>query len=146
MDLTSSLRSHKAQLFATAVTASLVTAGAITAYQSYSKANRRKKLAREINDAVANKEKDKHALSIETSSPEIDYDVVGSLEQWELQRQMGNAAREAKSEEYDEDLIREQLARCYARRLIDDLPELRYCQYARFRPPLAVIMDLQSLG
>lgn len=85
------LHSHKTHLIATAVAASSVTAGLLYAYTSYSRRERRKNLNKEISRSIA--------LSDETKStaptPPADVRDVDDLK-------------------YDEDLIKEQLARNYA--------------------------------
>lgn len=112
MDLTS----HKTQLLVAALAGSLATAGAITAYQSYSRSQKRRDIAREIHDVVSrsipNTANDLKGNGTPKEAKGVD--LSGSLEQWAIQRQLADAARDAKPEEYDEELVREQLARCYA--------------------------------
>jgi len=82
--------SHKTQLIVTAVAASLATASLLSAYASYSRRERRKSLNEEILQSIALSEETR---SNAPSSP-------------------GEVVRE--DLRYDEDLIKEQLARNYA--------------------------------
>ncbi|KAF8888793.1 ubiquitin-protein ligase molybdopterin-converting factor [Infundibulicybe gibba] len=88
------LRSTKVQLIATAVAASITTASVIYAYDSYSKRERRKKLDWEIRHSIA-----AHNDIHELPRP-VEQDGIES-------------EGRANNYEYDEDLIREQLARNY---------------------------------
>jgi hypothetical protein len=86
--------SHKTQLIATAVAASLATAGLFSAYTSYSRRERRKNLNEEIFRSIA--------LSDETKSlNNAPTPPLGDI-------------RDGDDLKYDEDLIKEQLARNYA--------------------------------
>ena len=90
---TLNFHSHKTQLIATAVAASLATAGLLSAYSSYSRRERRKNLNEEIFRSIA--------LSEETKISPSPIPLQGDV-------QDGNDLK------YDEDLINEQLARNYA--------------------------------
>jgi tRNA threonylcarbamoyladenosine dehydratase len=83
--------SHKTQLIATAVAASLATAGLLSAYTSYSKRQRRKNLNEEIFQSIALKEFKETPSNVPTPASRGEDDL-----------------------KYDEDLIKEQLARNYA--------------------------------
>jgi hypothetical protein len=83
--------SHKTQLIATAVAASLATAGLLTAYTSYTRRERRKNLNEDILRSIA--------LSNETKG--------------NTPTPLG-AVQDSDDLKYDEDLIKEQLARNYA--------------------------------
>lgn len=84
--------SHKTQLIVTAVGASLATAGLLTAYNSYTRRERRKNLNDEIFRSISNES------SSESYAPTPPPEGVQEVEGFK----------------YDEDLIREQLARNYA--------------------------------
>ena len=85
--------SHKTQLIVTAVAASLATAGLLSAYSSYIKQERRRNLNDEIYRTLA-------------SAPETETLPSPSPLSWDVQD--GNDLK------YDENLIKEQLARTYA--------------------------------
>jgi hypothetical protein len=89
------IHSHKTQLIATAVGASLATAGLLTAYNSYTKRERRKNLNNEIFRSIASSGS---STDIKSYAPTPPLEVVQPTEGFK----------------YDEDLIREQLARNYA--------------------------------
>lgn len=86
--------SHKTQLVATAVAASLTTAGLLSAYTSYSRHERRKHLNEEVLRSIASSsdETKSHRVPTPPSEDVQDKDVP----------------------KHDEDLIKEQLARNYA--------------------------------
>ena len=88
-------RSHHAQLIATAIAASVVTASLITAYSSYTRRERRKNLNEEILRSLALQESSSDIKSRVPTPP------LGASQEYEF----GG---------YDESLIREQLARNYA--------------------------------
>lgn len=83
-------RSHHVQLITVAVSTCLVTAGALSAFQTISKRRKRKELEEEVRRAV------------------------GKLENGDASRQQPNAGSEKGRLEFSDHLIREQLARCYA--------------------------------
>ncbi|KAG6805577.1 hypothetical protein H0H92_014858, partial [Tricholoma furcatifolium] len=89
------LHSHKAQLIATAVGASVATAGLISAYSAYKRRERRKHLAEEIQESLST-----HKSNLDVNS------LISTLPQ--------NEQPDAFAEDYDEELIKEQLARNYA--------------------------------
>jgi len=113
------LRSHKTQLVFTALAASALTAAAITSYNSYSRQQKRKELDRQVLNTVAASSSLERGGSgsgggrkrrgTSPPRPEEIYLNGGGGEygsgEWD-----GNASSVA----YDEDLIREQLARNYA--------------------------------
>ena len=84
--------SHRTQLISTAVAASLATAALLSAYTSYSKRERRKHLNEEISRSIASS--DQLKSHVPTPPPE--------------------PTGERDEPMYDEDIIREQLARNYA--------------------------------
>jgi hypothetical protein len=84
--------SHKTQLIATAVAASLATAGLLTAYTSYTRRERRKNLNEDILRSIALSNEAKG----NTPTPLL------------------RAVQDSDDSKYDEDLIKEQLARNYA--------------------------------
>lgn len=88
-------RSPRAQLIATAIAASVVTASLITAYSSYTRRGRRKNLNEEI----------LKSLALQGSSSDIDSGVPTPALKTPQEYDFGG---------YDENLIREQLARNYA--------------------------------
>ena len=92
--------SHKTQLIATALAASLATAALLSGYTSFNKRQRRKNLDQNIlrsivasgsNDDLKTTRKGQNATSNDIDPPEVDHGIG-----------------------YDEELIREQLARNYA--------------------------------
>lgn len=98
------LHSHRSQLVLTALAASVLTASAFSAYQTYLKRQRRRTLDQDILRSLTSgaagrngKQKDEHAAD---EHEDIDLGVHG-------------LAR-APSLAYDEELVREQLARNYA--------------------------------
>ncbi|OAX42227.1 ubiquitin-protein ligase molybdopterin-converting factor [Rhizopogon vinicolor AM-OR11-026] len=94
-----SAQSHRTQLILAAVSASLLTSGLFTAYNVYSRRERRRNLDRDILKSIASQdEASKQPLRQKDDEP---------LE--ELFLRFG-----ADVNGYDEELIREQLARCYA--------------------------------
>ncbi|KAJ8517167.1 hypothetical protein ONZ45_g5617 [Pleurotus djamor] len=96
------LHSHRVQLVAAAVTASLVTAGALTAYSNLTRKERRRNLNEEILRSVSN-ESSSQSLPDYSSSWK---DAPSSAIPHEISL--------ASNTTYDEELIREQLARNYA--------------------------------
>ncbi|KAF8152998.1 hypothetical protein B0H34DRAFT_773838 [Crassisporium funariophilum] len=91
--------SHKTQLLATALAASLATAGLLQAYNSHTKRIRRKELGQDIRRAIA-------AHDLRDDDEDIQLPDVLNLPP--------AVKRLEESLNYDEDLIREQLARNYA--------------------------------
>ncbi|KAJ2922920.1 hypothetical protein H1R20_g14182, partial [Candolleomyces eurysporus] len=96
------LHSHRAQLVATAVVASLSTAGIIYAWSAHSRRQRRRDLDREIYRSIT---ENGTSRTHDTDSPDI---YLHSLPE-EVK-----ASKIQEAGEYDEELIREQLARNYA--------------------------------
>ena len=96
------LQSRRAQLIATVVATSAVTFGLITTYQNYSRRQRRHQLDLEVRQSLAARE----ALELSAGSAISKGKERGdnSVPRIDL----------SSSSEYDEELIREQLARCYA--------------------------------
>lgn len=88
-------RSHKTQLVATALAASVVTAGAFHAYNTHARNARRRDLDREIRQSLARSDEDLPSRPLP-----IPFEAILS------------ASKGAPN--YDEDLIKEQLARNYA--------------------------------
>lgn len=109
-------RSHKTQLVFTALAASALTAAAITSYNTYSRQQKRNELNRQVLTSVAAASSERGGSGAGgrkrrgTSPPRPDQIYLnggtgyGSME-WD-----GSAS----SVTYDEDLVREQLARNYA--------------------------------
>ena len=113
-------RSHKTQLVFTALAASALTAAAITSYNSYSRQKKRNELNRQVlNSVTATSSSDRGGSGYGrkrrgTSPPRPEQIYLnGGAEHGN-----GNGDRNwnggSGSVEYDEDLIREQLARNYA--------------------------------
>jgi hypothetical protein len=98
-NVTFNVLSHKTQLIATALAASLVTAGLLSGYNSYTKSQRRKDLDQEILRSVVSGSSDDLKASRKTQNATSNDSV-----QLEVDRGIG----------YDEELIKEQLARNYA--------------------------------
>ena len=106
------LRSHKTQLVFTALAASALTAAAITSYNSYSRRQKRDELNRHVLTSVATRSSSsergggdggrKRRGTAPPRPEEIYLNGSGELD--------GSAS----SVSYDEDLVREQLARNYA--------------------------------
>ncbi|PPQ99295.1 hypothetical protein CVT24_009163 [Panaeolus cyanescens] len=95
--MTSSLNlSHKSQLVLTAVAAAVTTAGLLQAYSAHTRRVKRKELAREIQDSLLS--------SIEQDQPARSSTIPSSIDASGASSVFG----------YDEELIREQLARNYA--------------------------------
>ncbi|KAG6906592.1 hypothetical protein DXG01_012995 [Tephrocybe rancida] len=86
--------SHKTQLIATAVGASLATAGLISAYTAYTRRERRKHLSDEIHRSLSTQKSNLDINSLPSTPPKAQADELAGG--------------------YDEDLIKEQLARNYA--------------------------------
>ena len=111
-------RSHKTQLVFTALAASALTAAAITSYNSYTRQQKRNELNRQVLTSVSTHSSSEHRGSdgvgrkkrgVSPPRPEqiylnggVDY---GSREGWD---------ENGVSASYDENLVREQLARNYA--------------------------------
>lgn len=94
-------RSHKSQLIVTAVIASLTTATIISAYDAYTKKKRRKLLEQDIRRSLAsNASRHDVARALESVVSEEPKFIYRPPDNFEY--------------EYDEDLVREQLARNYA--------------------------------
>lgn len=92
-----SAQSHRTQLILAAVSASLLTSGLFTAYNAYSRRERRRGLDRDILRSIA----DRNEGSKQHLRPKDD-----ELLDEQMIRIGANG--------HDEELIREQLARCYA--------------------------------
>ncbi len=90
------LHSHKAQLIGTAVVASLATATLLATFDNYNRKKRRQRLDEDIKQSLLESD-----LSISSSPPELHSTITNSTSSLGVS-------------EYDEDLIREQLARNYA--------------------------------
>ena len=112
-------RSHKTQLVFTALAASALTAAAITSYNSYSRQQKRKELDRQVLNTVAASSSSERGGSgscgrkrrgTSPPRPEEIYLNGGGGGEYGSGDWNGNASSVA----YDEDLIREQLARNYA--------------------------------
>jgi hypothetical protein len=84
-----SAQSHRTQLILAAVSASLLTSGLFTAYNAYSRRERRRNLERDILRSIANQDESSKQHLIPKDDELLD-------------------------EQNGEELIREQLARCYA--------------------------------
>ncbi|CAA7266262.1 unnamed protein product [Cyclocybe aegerita] len=95
--------SHKTQLIVTAAAASLATVSLLQAYSAYTRRLRRKELAREINRSIS-----AHDFTSQDSS---ELEEAKSTTESKVSLE---AVRLGRSGEYDEVLIREQLARNYA--------------------------------
>lgn len=93
-----SAQSHRTQLILAAVSASLLTSGLFAAYNAYSRRERRRDLDRAILRSITDQD--------EGSKQHLRQDD-GLLEEQQI-------IRIASTDGYDEELIREQLARCYA--------------------------------
>ena len=112
------LRSHKTQLVFTALAASALTAAAITSYNSYSHQQKRNELDRQVLASVAarsassDRSDDGEREGREASSPLLRPDQIylnGGVDYGN-----GEWSGSKGSASYDEDLVREQLARNYA--------------------------------
>jgi hypothetical protein len=95
-----SLQSHRSQIFATAVAASLSTVGVVYAWNALSKQRKRRELNDEIRRSIAANG------AARPHSPDIDIQLQGAEDVKILRSQAGF--------EYDEELLKEQLARNYA--------------------------------
>ena len=100
------VRSHNTQLALVAVISSLATAGAFTAYNTYSRRRRRQQLREDIRDALAREE-------LSNDSPEIETPGDGSYANL-VQERVEPVKERILRGEHPEELFREQLARCYA--------------------------------
>lgn len=87
--------SHKTQLIATAIGASVATAGLLSVYTSYTRRERRKNLTEEIRRSISSNKSSNDVNSLAPTPP-----LAHSVQDFEFR--------------YDEDLIKEQLARNYA--------------------------------
>ena len=109
-------RSHKTQLVFTALAASALTAAAITSYNSYSRQQKRNELNRQVLDTVAASSASERGGSgfggrkRRGTSPPRPEQIYLNGAGYDSGEWDGNASSAA----YDEDLIREQLARNYA--------------------------------
>ncbi|KZP17386.1 hypothetical protein FIBSPDRAFT_793232 [Athelia psychrophila] len=104
---TLSLQSHRTQLIATAAVASLTTLTLSTVYSSYTKRQKRRTLDREIRDSISALNEDRD----EAPSPLDVYDELGQSRRNVFQEK--EPASVPNGAVYDEELIREQLARNY---------------------------------
>ncbi|KAL7284634.1 hypothetical protein ACG7TL_001930 [Trametes sanguinea] len=98
------LNSHRTQLVATAVAASVVTAGFFSAYQQYSRRQKRRSLDQDILRSLT--------ASSRGKAPRADSEGEGEHHEVHI----GGPSNEPRGVplEYDEELVREQLARNYA--------------------------------
>ena len=110
-------RSHKTQLVFTALAASALTAAAITSYNSYSRQKKRDELSRQVLSSIAASSSSNRGGSgvggrkrSGTSPPRPEEIYLNGGTEYGSGEWDGNAS----SVVYDEDLIREQLARNYA--------------------------------
>jgi len=111
-------RSHKTQLVFTALAASALTAAAITSYNSYSRQKKRGELSRQVLNSVtaSSSSSDRGGSGVGgrkrrgTSPPRPEQIYLNGGAGYGSEEWDGNASSDA----YDEDLIREQLARNYA--------------------------------
>lgn len=95
------LHSHKTQLVVTALAASAVTAGLFSAYQQHAKRQKRRTLDQDILRSLA-------GATAGKASRNNDHDNVHEVK-------IGNSSNAQRVPiEYDEELVREQLARNYA--------------------------------
>lgn len=104
--------SHKTQLVFTALAASALTAAAITSYNSYSRQQKREQLNRQVLNSVdaSSSERGGGRKRRGTSPPRPEQIYLNGGAGYESVEWDGSAS----SATYDEDLIREQLARNYA--------------------------------
>ena len=100
-------RNHRTQLILTAASASLLTAGAISAYNQYSRRKRRLELQNEVLEAVARQED----FTVRLPEPGL---VPSETRQLVQERVVPVHERLTVQNEAPEDLFREQLARVYA--------------------------------
>jgi hypothetical protein len=110
-------RSHKTQLVFTALAASALTAAAITSYNSYSRQKKRSELNKQVLNSVAGSSSPSNRGGSGggrkrrgTSPPRPEQIYLNGGAEYGSGEWDGNASSAA----YDEDLIREQLARNYA--------------------------------
>jgi hypothetical protein len=110
-------RSHKTQLVFTALAASALTAAAITSYNSYSRQKKRNELNKQVLNSVAGSSSSSERGGSGggrkrrgTSPPRPEQIYLNGGAEYGGGEWNGNASSAA----YDEDLIREQLARNYA--------------------------------
>ena len=94
-----SAQSHRTQLIIAAVSASLLTSGLFTAYNVYTRRERRRNLNRDVLKAITSQD----------NSPNQRLQPKDDEPPEELFLRIGASAHG-----HDEELIREQLARCYA--------------------------------
>lgn len=105
--------SHKTQLVFTALAASALTAAAITSYNSYSRQQKREQLNRQVLSSVATPSSSERGGGRKrrgTSPPRPEQIYLNGGTGYESVEWDGSAS----SATYDEDLVREQLARNYA--------------------------------
>lgn len=109
-------RSHRTQLVFTALAASALTAAAITSYNSYSRQQKRIELNRQVLNSVAASSSERGGSGVGrrkrrgTSPPRPEQIYLNGGAGYGSGEWDGSASSAA----YDEDLIREQLARNYA--------------------------------
>lgn len=109
MFLNLDLHSHQTQLILTAVGASVATAGVLSAYQQHTKTRRRKELDEEIRRSL-------HAKSNNVKGKQKELQPFDSPVSPEIALGMNLSASNTNDSSlgYDEELVREQLARNYA--------------------------------
>lgn len=98
------IHSHRVQLIVTALVASLATAGLFTAYQQHSRHRKRRDLDQDIRRTLASRK----PQSLPTA-----YSTIEETEHDERDIALGTNFQGA-DYEYDEELVKEQLARNYA--------------------------------
>lgn len=98
------ISSHRIQLALAALGASVATAGLLTAYQQHNRHQKRRDLEQEIKQSLENQDAAKPVFSKVAERP-IAQDGI---------EEITLAARQSEDYVYDEELIREQLARNYA--------------------------------
>jgi len=105
------VHSHRVQLIITALAASVATAGLFTAYQQHSRHKKRRELDQEIRRSLASR--DSHVLP--SADPQKPNGTGKEKIEDAVERDiaLGTKFRSA-DYEYDEELVREQLARNYA--------------------------------
>ncbi|CCM05469.1 uncharacterized protein FIBRA_07690 [Fibroporia radiculosa] len=110
MNLNPDVYSHRAQLVLAALTASAATVGIITAYQQRSKSQKRRALAEDIRRSLAS------APSQDTLGNQDRVKPAGKIQPDDyIERDIALGTKfQSEDYEYDEELVREQLARNYA--------------------------------
>ncbi|OBZ77120.1 tRNA threonylcarbamoyladenosine dehydratase [Grifola frondosa] len=108
------LHAHRTQLVLTALAASVVTAGLFSTYQQYTRRQKRKELDRDIRRSLAAAGSHRHT-DINSKGKRRDIHDI-DRDGYHADIQLGNdtAARHGLQLGYDEELVREQLARNYA--------------------------------